>query len=668
MRSTRLSQALIAALLITFTPLPAMAATIAVSSPDDTDPSAVTTCTLRQAIVSMNAGMLQGNCSNALPGDAFGSNDTISFAPSIVTGATIPGTIMLADSADNTGSLGGTLLITAANLTLDASEWRGSGAGQYAGGVTIMRPPTATNSFGIIRDSAPAGSLLTLKGLSLRHGKAASPLCETQDFFLSAGGGGICIPSANLTLIRSTINGNSAEESGGGISSNTGNVTLHDSIVSGNSARLGGGIFSQAGDVNVGDSTITENLAASAGGGIRSKGTLTVSNSTISHNLANGGGGISIDGNLTLINSTVSSNQAFNAVGGISAGARADRTTVLLHSTVSNNTGRQFFGGVQIGAGSLTINNSILSGNIQPTGSENSLVAGWTGANNRISVPAADLNLRPLQHNGGLTQTMLPGPGSTAIDAVPEGFCNLATDQRGVARAQSELCDIGAVEVRRVQDSSPSQCSGGRNGSETFFDNFPGSSLDPSRWTQPTNSGTIVVANNGVALSGSPFPYVTAVGSPIPARGEFSVRWVAAYGSQQFAGTSSLALTQTLPMIGDTSTTAVARAWQDAGDYRVEVQNSASTQTIAYSVLNPTPVRHDIEYCWLSDIADITEVYVDGTLQLRQARDPSVPRPTTLWFGNPSNAADPSWQPFTLYYVDVRALNDVIFRNDFGML
>ena len=71
---------------------------------------------------------------------------------------------------------------------------------------------------------------------------------------------------------------------------------------------------------------------------------------------------------------------------------------------------------------------------------------------------------------------------------------------------------------------------------------------------------------------------------------------------------------------------------------------------------------HDVEYRWLSNTL---EVYVDGARQLQQTRDPNVPRPTTLWFGNPSNSAN-AWQPFTLNYVEVRALNDEIFRDGFG--
>jgi hypothetical protein len=54
-----------------------------------------------------------------------------------------------------------------------------------------------------------------------------------------------------------------------------------------------------------------------------------------------------------------------------------------------------------------------------------------------------------LAANGGSGLTLMPQPGSPLIDPAPGGSCNGATiDQRGFARPQGALCDIGAVEVR----------------------------------------------------------------------------------------------------------------------------------------------------------------------------------------------------------------------------
>jgi hypothetical protein len=63
----------------------------------------------------------------------------------------------------------------------------------------------------------------------------------------------------------------------------------------------------------------------------------------------------------------------------------------------------------------------------------------------------ANLDLGPLQDNGGPTLTMVPGPHSAALEAGVDQWCMVdpvnATDQRGVQRPQGAHCDSGAVEV-----------------------------------------------------------------------------------------------------------------------------------------------------------------------------------------------------------------------------
>jgi CSLREA domain-containing protein len=67
---------------------------------------------------------------------------------------------------------------------------------------------------------------------------------------------------------------------------------------------------------------------------------------------------------------------------------------------------------------------------------------------------SVDPLLGPLADNGGPTWTRLPAVGSPAVDAIPLGtptWCatsgpRYSTDQRGVARPQGPACDIGAVE------------------------------------------------------------------------------------------------------------------------------------------------------------------------------------------------------------------------------
>jgi hypothetical protein len=493
---TRLQRAITAALLIGSSALPAQAATIAVTSPDDADPSATTTCTLRQAILSMNDGTLKGACANT--GAAFGDGDTITFAASAITGAPTPGTIALADSDDASGMLGGSLVVSAGHLVIDASAWRGDGANQYPGGVSIERPNGATHAFGILRDTAAAGGTLRLAGVTIRNGHAGAGLCNGR-----ADGGGICMEAADLVLVDSAVRLNQANNVGGGIASSTGAVVLTRSTIDANTAYHGGGLASQGGHVTIGASTISNNSVwpVGGGGGIRADGTLDVVDSTISGNTAKLGGGIQSNGTATITRSVVGGNEAYYHGGGLhvaggtltlagstlhgnaaryyGAGALVEGAAAAINSTIAGNHCNRGGGGFALastgtlaldhatlslnqadgaaggggiggsgdvyGAGSATITRSIVSGNHAPAGSDIAASVAWTGSGNLIS--SASDALGPLQDNGGATPTMLPGPGSAAIDMIAPLDCTQSSDQRGFARPQGAGCDAGAVEV-----------------------------------------------------------------------------------------------------------------------------------------------------------------------------------------------------------------------------
>ncbi|WP_291213595.1 right-handed parallel beta-helix repeat-containing protein [Dokdonella sp.] len=479
-------------------PTLATAAAIVVTSPGDRAPTAPNTCTLRQAILSMNAGMAIGGCSNT--GERFGNRDRITFARSALTDPLWPGTIVLADSADTTGNVGGTLLVTAGDLTIDGSQWRGGHANQFANGVTIARRSSASNPFGILRNIAPAGSRLRLNGMSLRNGKALPALCGGL-----GDGGGICSLAADLTLIDSYISDNTADN-GGGIASNAGTTTLTNCEFNNNVAYRGGAVLSRSGRLTITGSRFTGNGAwtVSRGGAISAEAELTLVASTISgnsgkrgaalhvggtaqiagtvvdnnasyyfcgglyvadggiatvtastfhHNFARyDGGAICVAGTLNASNVTITGNSVYGGGGGITLWGSG--MLYLDHLTVAQNQANGSGGGISHRAapawtGSATIDGSIISGNIQGAGSDLNLGSQWSGTSNLIA--SSDARLGPLQDNGGATPTMLPGPDSAALDAIAPQDCTLAVDQRGVARPQGAGCDIGAVEV--VTDS-----------------------------------------------------------------------------------------------------------------------------------------------------------------------------------------------------------------------
>ncbi|QBB72388.1 hypothetical protein ELE36_19555 [Pseudolysobacter antarcticus] len=388
--------ALALALGLGLTPLAGIAATIIVKSSGDAGSAA--TCTLRQAIVSMNTGSLAGTACVNSSAIGFHSNDIINFDATTfpVGGAN---TITLADVSTNV------LSISDAQLTLDANA---------NGQVTIQRPSGASNSFGIIDQSQPGGGSLTLNSLTLTNGSGNS-------------GGAILNAFANghLTLMNCTISGNQGGL-GGGIESD-GFLTLIDTSVSGNSATQGGGIASRS--------------------------TLTLVNSTVSGNSSfYGGGGIYIAGNLTLTNSTISGNSTVNDSGGgiymLGGGMTLKNSTISANQVPGNRSG----GGIQNNSATAPVAiNSIIAGNVGPdiSGSNTSPGAGSSG-----NIIGGNPQLGVLANNGGPTWTMLPLPGSPAIDALT---CTNApaTDQRGIARPQGPQCDIGAVEATLAESTAP---------------------------------------------------------------------------------------------------------------------------------------------------------------------------------------------------------------------
>jgi hypothetical protein len=273
-------------------------------------------------------------------------------------------------------------------------------------------------------------------------------------------GGGIDNDHGTATLINSTVSGNAATTRGGGIYNYIGTLTLTRSTVSENAfAEHGGGIFNW-GTLTLTDSTVSGN-AANYGGGIYTDRTATLRNSTVSGNTADYGGGISqfYTGTLTLINSTVSENLADTA-----AGISSARNVTLVNSTVIGTVhGYEF---VPEPAPSFALIATIIDGLCTEEGevtwvsNGNNLespgdTCGLDQSTDQVNVSAEQLNLGPLQDNGGLTMTHALLPGSVAIDQIPAGDCvdvagPLTTDQRGEPRPETggTMCDVGAFEVQ----------------------------------------------------------------------------------------------------------------------------------------------------------------------------------------------------------------------------
>ncbi len=342
--------------------------------------------------------------------------------------------------------------------------------------------------------SIATGGALAAQGAAVRITSTAirDSLTSGASGFEARSEGTVHAVGGSVRVDRSTVvsnrvvssSGNNAASSSGGGLYTTGSLTVRTSKVNGNTAEatgetgaaaLGGGIRSD-GALSVRSSTLDGNVAeasgfgatSAVGGGIRADAGVTLEASTVSRNRASGettiaGGGMALTGSGTAMvtNSTLTANQSSGSgSGGGGLSASSNYSVTLLAVSVARNRAEQG-GGIQIAGTVNSARATILSSNTATLGpncsggtllSQNyNLVGSMTGCtfapqgSDRVGLAA---KLGPLAANGGPTQTILPRPGSPALNWIPEAQCGVARDQRGVARPQGRRCDIGAVERR----------------------------------------------------------------------------------------------------------------------------------------------------------------------------------------------------------------------------
>jgi predicted outer membrane repeat protein len=315
--------------------------------------------------------------------------------------------------------------------------------------------------------SVVTGGRLNITGAVTINGYTSGSGASVQDLIAVDGGGSVEVFYVNAGGNAVGINNLTIRNGSSGITVNGGTVTVSGSTVSGNTNNAfsaAGGITVNSGTAAVIGSTISANTAngpSSAGGIVVNSGLATVLGSTISGNATGrdaleSAGGITLNGGstVTVTSSTISGNTT--SASGSSAGAiyMDTGTLTVVGSTISgNNTGvNQAIGGIYVQAGTATFSNSIVSGN---SGGDTS--GGYTD-NGGNEVGVSGINLSALGYYGGLTQTMVPLPGSPAICAglvaslSPAPGSNQAyTDQRGATHSavycSSAQLDAGAVQT-----------------------------------------------------------------------------------------------------------------------------------------------------------------------------------------------------------------------------
>lgn len=298
------------------------------------------------------------------------------------------------------------------------------------------------------------GGGLLLEGVTLSSGNGAGDR--------SSGQGGAVFHDGNLTLINSVVSDNAASSTGGGIrTTGTALLTVVNSTLSGNTATSGGAIHSSATAlVNIANSSVSANSATTGtGGGIANEGGLTILQSTVAANTAaTGGGGIANTGIISTLGNTILATNA---------------------STT--------------GAADLTLNSggtvTSASGNVIGTNTGHTITNGVNS--NQVGTAATPLDplVGSLADNGGSTRTHALLAGSPAINSGVAGNVPADTfdldgdtdvleplpfDQRGTGFTRSiGGVDAGSFELQKsisilADAATAAEGSGAGNTAFTF--------------------------------------------------------------------------------------------------------------------------------------------------------------------------------------------------------
>ena len=396
-------------------------------------------------------------------------------------------------------SVGETLTIENMTLTngyINLNSSRGGGIDARDGNI-VLNHSAVTNS-----KSLNGGGGISLIGhgsnLTLNDSEISGNSTTSTSF---GSGGGLWTQYSDTNINNSKITNNftiGSPAGGGGINSSSGHLTIHDSIVSGNStfgeSSDGGGVSVNNADLKIYGSTISDNFTIgvnSQGGGIdHGYGISIFFNSTLSGNNTLGsnsdGGGLRARqvSFLWLSQATVSGNStATNDAQGGGLHIQSD-STLISQSTITKNDSPNSSKGiwVNIYSANLFLNNSILAGNgfvgnfdfeqqsSSGTGVLNAShslfgdsISEISGSNvnsySTLDDPTINLDLGPLQHNGGTPQTHLPAAGSFVINKGLNQNSAFPQDQRGnyFPRIVNTTVDMGSVEWQPNTNSNPNE-------------------------------------------------------------------------------------------------------------------------------------------------------------------------------------------------------------------
>ncbi len=293
-----------------------------------------------------------------------------------ITGAGTSTTIVDANLLDRVFDVTDFVTVEIANLTIRDGDINQPGGGIRNKGYLSLVDVDVVNNTG-----TDGGGLHSLKDSSLAVTRGQFSNNDADK------GGGIWVKdtAVDTTLVDVSISGNTASDLGGGIFNEKSALSIIGSTLNGNSALEGGGLYNKGGSFTqtLTNITLSGNNASSLGGGIFAEaGNLDLTNVTVTNNSSPTGSGIHVKGGTTSLLNTI--------VAGNTGSADVDNTVNSLGTNlIGNSSGSSGWIGSDILDVSPTLGALANNGGSTQT---HALLSGSRGINegNNSGAPAID--------------------------------------------------------------------------------------------------------------------------------------------------------------------------------------------------------------------------------------------------------------------------------------
>jgi hypothetical protein len=418
----------------------------------DSDVAGDSKCSLREAVLSVNAGANVGDCVADIT-QAYGSSDTINLPAGTYTltkfgldetytdaAPADPNTAPVVSNVPNAAigdlDLTKSVKIVGAGSSTTTLQWD----------LTVADPDRFFHVFAatgtiIVEIQGVTFSKGVTKQVAIKTGPAGTGALPTTYYLRRAGGAVAVGPAAAVVLVdpnkTGAANANTGGQGGGSTGEESGatyTLALSGVVMDGNNAGGDGGGLYTAAATNMTSSILSNNIAVTNGGGIYNEGASSFVGSTISGNKAEGGGGLFLTGAapVTISGTTLAGNRA---IGGGAVSGRSGVALTMDNSTISGNLGDDVGGGFYSNGPAtlrfVTIANNISGADASTAGS---------GINVYPS-GAVNVSLKNVLLSGNRRgwDPLTPPPTATEAAALPSANCGYTGSAMAITSVGNNL-------------------------------------------------------------------------------------------------------------------------------------------------------------------------------------------------------------------------------------